>query len=182
MRNHTIRREMSAGDSSEGLAERVHIRPMRLEDLPAVLRIEREAFSNPWHRGAFAAAIEEPDCQAIVGSVNDRLVGYAVSWFLREEVHIGNLAIAQTHRKKGIGSALLMVILEKAEQEHVSRVTLEVRASNEAAQRLYRGYGFSEVAFRRAYYVHPREDAVVMMKVLGGSKDDWSLVILLKNS
>ena len=169
MRNHTIRREMSAGDSSEGLAERVHIRPMRLEDLPAVLRIEREAFSNPWHRGAFATAIEEPDCQAIVGSIVGRLVGYAVSWFLREEVHIGNLAVAETHRRKGIGSALLTYVLKQAEQEHMDRVTLEVRASNEAAQRLYRAYGFSEVAFRRAYYVHPREDAVVMMKILGGN-------------
>jgi len=161
---------MSGGGSSEGLAEKVQIRPMRSEDIPAVLRIEREAFSNPWHRGAFVAAMEEPDCQAIVGSIVGRLMGYAVSWFLREEVHIGNLAVAETHRRRGIGSALLRYILEKAEEEHVARVTLEVRVSNEAAQRLYRVYGFSGVAIRKGYYLHPHEDALVMMKVAWENK------------
>ena len=146
----------------------MQIRPMMLEDLPAVLRIEREAFSNPWRTRDFAAAIEAPDCRAIVGSSLGRLVGYAVSWFLREEVHIGNLAVAEPHRREGIGSALLRYILKQAEQEHIVRITLEVRASNEAAQRLYRAYGFSEVALRKAYYSHPREDALVMMKVLVG--------------
>jgi len=151
---------------------KVQIRPMRSEDIPAVLGIEREAFSNPWHRREFAAAMEEADCQAIVGSVGGYLVGYAMSWFLREEVHIGTVAVAEPHRRNGIGSALLTVILKQAEQEHMARVTLEVRASNEAAQRLYRVHGFSEVTIRKAYYLRPREDALVMMKVLGGTNKE----------
>ena len=144
----------------------VEIRPMRSEDLPEVLRIERETFSNPWPRGEFVEAISEPDCQAIVGRVNGRLTGYAMAWFLSEEVHIGNLAVAETHRGKNIGSALLQVILKKAGQERMARLTLEVRVSNEAAQSLYRAHGFREVAIRKAYYLRPMEDALVMMKGL----------------
>ena len=143
---------------------KVHIRPMRSEDLPAVLRIEQETFSNPWSSRELVAAMEEPECQAVVGSVNRRLAGYAMAWFLSEEVHIGNLAVAETHRGKNIGSALLRAILKKAEGAHVARLTLEVRVSNEAAQALYRAHGFREVAIRTAYYLRPREDALVMMK------------------
>ncbi len=147
-------------------SSKLQIRPMRSEDLPAVLRIERETFSNPWSSRELVAAMEEPDCQAIVGSVDGCLVGYAMAWLLSEEVHIGNLAVAETHRGKNIGSALLQVILKKAEGWHVARLTLEVRASNEAGQSLYRAHGFREVAIRKAYYFCPREDALVMMKGL----------------
>jgi ribosomal-protein-alanine N-acetyltransferase len=142
------------------------IRPMRSEDLPEVLRIERETFSNPWSSRELVAAMEEPDCQAIVARINDDLMGYAMAWFLSEEVHIGNLAVAETYRGKNIGSALLQVILKKAEGAQVARFTLEVRVSNEAAQSLYRAHGFREVAIRKAYYLRPREDALVMMKAL----------------
>lgn len=143
---------------------KVHIRPMRSEDLPEVLRIERETFSNPWSSRELTAALKDPGSVAIVGRANDHLMGYAMAWFLSEEVHIGNLAVAETHRGKNIGSALLRAILKKAEAAHVARLTLEVRASNEAAQSLYRAHGFREVAIRTAYYLRPREDALVMMK------------------
>jgi ribosomal-protein-alanine N-acetyltransferase len=145
---------------------KVHIRPMRSEDLPEVLRIERETFSNPWSSRELAAALKDPGCEAILGVADGRLAGYAMAWFLSEEVHIGNLAVAETHRGKNVGSALLQVILKKAEGAQVARLTLEVRTSNEAAQSLYRAHGFREVAIRKAYYLRPLEDALVMMKGL----------------
>ncbi|MFH1007793.1 MAG: ribosomal protein S18-alanine N-acetyltransferase [Candidatus Latescibacterota bacterium] len=145
---------------------KLQIRLMRSKDLPGVLRIERETFSNPWPRRELTAAMEDPDCQAIVGREDGILVGYGMAWFLSEEVHIGNLAVAKPHRRKGIASTLLRHILAQAGKAHMVRVTLEVRISNEAAQALYRAHGFLEVAIRRAYYFRPTEDALVMMKSL----------------
>jgi ribosomal-protein-alanine N-acetyltransferase len=47
-----------------------------------------------------------------------------------------------------------------------SKVFLEVRASNRAAIEMYRGFNFEELARRRDYYRHPREDAIVMRLIM----------------
>lgn len=141
------------------------IRPMELEDLPAVLSIEEEAFSDPWREEDFLFAMVSPDFEAIVAQLEGP-VGYAVYRSSGGEVHLGNLAVESSHRRKGIGSALLKHIFERARRSGAFRVVLEVRSSNEAARMFYLANGFIEAGVRRGYYRKPREDAIVMVKYL----------------
>lgn len=143
----------------------LEIHPMTESDLNEVLPIERRAFTNPWSRGDFALSMGTRFC-SIVARSNGNIVGYAVSLLSGEEMHIGNLAVAKKWRCRGIGESLLTYLLDQARARGLRRVTLEVRMSNEAAQRLYSKHGFTPIAIRRGYYTHPKEDALVMMHTL----------------
>jgi ribosomal-protein-alanine N-acetyltransferase len=78
------------------------------------------------------------------------------------EAHIVTVAVRESHRRMGIGERLLVAVIELARQEGQDSVTLEVRKSNEGAQRLYEKYGFQRVGLRVRYYTDNNEDAVLM--------------------
>lgn len=88
--------------------------------------------------------------------------GFAGLWFMGDEAHITNVAVRERHRHQGIGELLLISIIDLAMELKARIITLEVRASNIAAQSLYRKYGFSQVGLRRGYYSDNREDGVLM--------------------
>src|SRR2546421_2461293 len=89
-----------------------------------------------------------------------------------DEGEILNLGVAPTHRRQGIGRALVERVLQELAGLGVRTVYLEVRASNTSARRLYESLGFGEVARRARYYRRPVEDAVVLRAAIaaeGGS-------------
>ena len=94
------------------------------------------------------------------------VVGYIVSWIVADELHIANLAVAEELRRSGTASELVRCSLAAAAVRGVRFATLEVRASNEGAMRLYERFGFKPVAMMKRYYPDNGEDAVVMMAVL----------------
>jgi len=90
------------------------------------------------------------------------IAGYVGIWFQGDEAHITEIAVRQQLRGKGIGELLLIGSFQAAIEHRSSVVTLEVRASNFIAQRLYQKYGFKPVGIRKAYYSDNREDAAIM--------------------
>jgi len=90
------------------------------------------------------------------------IVGFAGIWVLSDEAHIPNIAVRQQYQRRGIGELLLISIIDLAKELKASIMTLEVRASNLAAQNLYSKYGFTQVGIRRGYYLDNREDGVLM--------------------
>ena len=90
------------------------------------------------------------------------IIGFAGFWIMAEEAHIINLAVRELHRRQGIGELLLISTIDLATELKASIVTLEVRSSNFAAQRLYSKYGFTQVGLRRGYYTDNGEDGVLM--------------------
>ena len=56
----------------------------------------------------------------------------------------------------------MIAMISLAMAQNARTLTLEVRASNTAAQKLYHKYGFTQVNIRRSYYTDNREDALVM--------------------
>jgi ribosomal-protein-alanine N-acetyltransferase len=144
---------------------------MRRADLPDVLAIETASFSLPWTEEMFATELA-PD--TVSGTLVARLpspgvspavVGYICTWVVGDELHINNLAVHPRWRHRGIGRALLGEALRLGRERGARSAFLEVRASNRAAQTLYRQFAFDAVAIRRRYYTHPLEDAVVMRRV-----------------
>ena len=90
------------------------------------------------------------------------ILGFAGFWVMADEAHLTNIAVRESYRRQGIGELLLISIVDLAAKLKATNITLEVRASNTAAQNLYRKYGFVEVGLRRNYYVNDREDGVLM--------------------
>jgi ribosomal-protein-alanine N-acetyltransferase len=90
------------------------------------------------------------------------IVGFAGFWIMADEAHVTNIAVRESYRRQGIGELLLISAIDLARTLKACIITLEVRASNTAAQALYSKYGFAQVGLRRGYYVDNKEDAVLM--------------------
>ncbi len=89
-------------------------------------------------------------------------MGYLGLWYMVDEAHIVAIATHPAYRRRGIGERLLARALELARERDAKTVTLEVRVSNEPAQRLYEKYGFRRVGLRPRYYTDNGEDALIM--------------------
>jgi len=95
-------------------------------------------------------------------SDDNYIIGFAGFWVMADEAHITTIASRKEYRRQGVGEMLLMSIIEMSTKLKARIVTLEVRASNTAAQRLYSKYGFNQVGIRRGYYTDNKEDGLVM--------------------
>jgi ribosomal-protein-alanine N-acetyltransferase len=145
------------------------LEPMRLEDIPEVIAIEKASFSNPWSHKVFEQEIKENPCSypmvARTKSTGEpSLAGYCVLWVMSEHLHIQNIAVAFDHQRRGLGRLLLMEAIELGRRAGVGKACLEVRMSNRAAQRLYLSLGFKQVEKRKGYYTRPSEDAILFEK------------------
>ena len=146
---------------------------IRKRDLQQVMAIETACFSSPWSRSNFLFELCSVDSCCMLARLGNKVVGYGIGWFVLDELHIINIAVRSDWRRRGIGSKLLRFFLSTGEGKGCRRATLELRASNEAARKLYQQHGFRPVAIRKAYYRRPLEDAVLMVMDFGPrSKED----------
>jgi ribosomal-protein-alanine N-acetyltransferase len=137
--------------------------PMRMADVPAVLEIERLSFSAPWPAFAFEQELTANRLAHYrVARLGDRVVAFGGIWLMVDEAHITTFGVHPEHRRRGVGRRLLLELADAALQLGSSRMTLEVRVSNEPAQALYRSFGFAVTGRRVAYYSDDGEDALVM--------------------
>lgn len=134
-----------------------------MSDLTEITEIERASFSYPWSAQFFLQELKVPCARSLLAVWSDRTVGYVIYWLLPHEVDIHNLAVHPDYRRQGIGRALLREVIDEARRQGLSRVTLEVRKSNEAAQRLYQSLGFVAQGLRKGYYSDDGEDALAMV-------------------
>ena len=160
--------------TSESPLQAMTLRPMAPWHLEAVLAIEREGFSNPWRRADFESAFDRAGSHCLVADFAGDFVCYTVGFFVLAEYHLADFAIHPDWRRRGLGKALLLKLMDEVSSRPVDYVTLEVRASNKAAIGLYQGQDFRTVAIRRGYYSTPTEDALVMIRAMRGSLSDWT--------
>jgi ribosomal-protein-alanine N-acetyltransferase len=142
---------------------------MRREDLPEVQVIESLSFAEPWTEEMFLYELtSEGIAESLVARVDEgpgeRIVGFLCAWVVGGELHINNIGVHPSYRRRAIASQLLEEVLRRARAKEATAGYLEVRASNEAAAGLYKYYGFQPIGRRRNYYDHPQEDAIVMRK------------------
>jgi ribosomal-protein-alanine N-acetyltransferase len=141
---------------------------MRWWDIPAVMSIEQELFADEaWSEGMFWSELAERDTRRYV--VDEDAEGAVCAYaglcaYAPHEAYIQTIAVAPKAQRRGIGEALLVVLLDEAEQRGCDHVDLEVRADNEPAMRLYERHGFTKIAVRRGYYQPSGADAVVMRR------------------
>lgn len=143
--------------------DRIIIRQAKLYDVPAMARIERDSFSEPWSADAITKDVNAGGGTYVaVALCGEERAGYGEIRSVAGEAQVYNIAVAPEFRRGGIGEALLRHLIQKAEKDGCSLVTLEVRDGNGPALELYRKLGFREVGRRKGYYAKGREDAVLM--------------------
>lgn len=133
-----------------------------------ILRDGREAAQ--WPLESYAKLAESPGGAVLVCEGHGQPVGFLAARQAADEAEILNIAVRPDFRRRGIASALLRAALNEFRRSAVARVFLELRESNLPARALYERHGFLPSGRRKAYYHHPTEDAVCMLRKLTASR------------
>ena len=144
----------------------VELRRLELRDLNAIEEIERSSYPTPWSRSMFASELAKPSslCLGAFEAEAGKLIGYLIISRYVDAWHVMNIAVAPTHRRRGIARGLMERLFDVTATDPRRGYTLEVRVSNEGAIKLYERLGFVARGVRRGYYTDNREDALIMWK------------------
>ncbi|WP_165010218.1 ribosomal protein S18-alanine N-acetyltransferase [Neisseria yangbaofengii] len=145
------------------------IRPATSADCAILAKIDAISNPSPWSAKQFESAIESRTETVLASETDGCISGFIVWQSVCDESELHLIATAPEFRRQGIASALLAQWFQTASSQQITRLFLEVRERNEAAQILYRKYGFAECGRRKHYYSLPdgrREDAVLMDKAV----------------
>jgi ribosomal-protein-alanine N-acetyltransferase len=144
----------------------IEILPMKHAHISQVYSIEFNTFSIPWTRADFENELRNKLAIYFVAIEAKEVLGYAGMWHVINEGHIVNVAVKEEKRRQGVGTLLIQKLIDIAKKKCMYGLTLEVRVSNTAGQRLYHKFGFSAEGIRKRYYSDTGEDAIIMWKYL----------------
>jgi ribosomal-protein-alanine N-acetyltransferase len=148
----------------------VEIRPMAAADIDAVMAIAASLDTAPhWPRAAYLTALDPtaiPKRIALVAEISAAVIGFAIASLIPPQAELETIAITQPLQRSEAGSALFHELVRELESRHVTEITLEVRASNLAAQAFYRSHSLHTIATRKGYYADTGEDAVILRALL----------------
>lgn len=141
----------------------VVLAPMRRKHLRSVLRIEQQVSSQPWTTSLFLSELALRSSRAYtVAQVGSMIAGYTGLMFVGDDAHVSTIATDPLWNRRQIATRLMLHNARIALQRGSANMTLEVSTSNEAAQALYRKFGFAPAGVRKNYYAEVGEDALVM--------------------
>ena len=134
---------------------------MNESHVAAVAELEKQNFSEPWPEIAVRSELTNKLALWLVALDGEKVVGYVGSQTVLQEADMMNIAVADTHRRRGIARALVEELIRQLDAYQLS---LEVRSSNAPAIALYEALGFVQVGLRKNYYRKPKEDALILRK------------------
>ena len=162
----------------------IKIREMTIDDLDAVMDIEKKNFEEPWSEVGFLTHLMRNDALYLVaecfleniivpgdpehgiGGGKNRplgICGYIGLLMVPDEADITKVSVSGNMRNRGIGNMLIKELLKRAKKHGINKVYLEVREGNDSARHLYRKCGFTDIGRRKNYYASLGEDALTMM-------------------
>ena len=145
------------------LRQQLAIEPMREGDVPVVQEIEKEIFSTPWPRNAYYRELASRNtAHYIVLRRDSDIIGYGGMWRMYDEAHVTTIGVRRDQQRGGYGRIVFAALVQAAYDLGAKWITLEVRTSNENAQRMYENFGFKVIGRRRGYYTDNGEDAIIM--------------------
>ena len=140
----------------------VHIRWMIRRDMPEVLAIEADSFEFPWSEEDFIRCLRQRNCIGMVAEHQDRVVGFMIYELHKNKLHILNFCVHPDYRRQDVGSQMCRKLISKLSSQRRSRIRLEVRETNLAAQLFFRDLGFKALNVLRDFYEDTVEDAYLM--------------------
>lgn len=148
----------------------MNIRTASPADIPEILSLERESpTAAHWSQQNYRDRLCGVGPESLVLLVEDQgaVKGFLIARILHPDWEIENIVVAASAQRRGVGSSMLNELLQRARTRSALKITLEVRASNTPARRLYEKFGFLESGFRAAYYRNPPGDAILYGLSLG---------------
>ena len=139
---------------------------MSADHVAAVAELEKLCFQDPWSEKSVASELNNPLSLWLVAIENDAVVGYIGSQTCCDESDMMNVAVHPDHRRKGIAGGLVNALCDGLKEKGSVSLTLEVRQSNEPAKTMYEQLGFVQVGLRPNYYRNPKENALILRKML----------------
>ncbi|MBT2732067.1 ribosomal protein S18-alanine N-acetyltransferase [Carnobacterium sp. ISL-102] len=140
-----------------------------VSDIADILKIESLCYNGktPWNKKALEDEIKN-NTRAIYLIVreSDKAIGFIGAWLVEEEAHITNVAVIPSCQERGVATFLITELQKISQHEGMQKINLEVRISNEKAQRLYDRLGFQKEKIKKDYYTGDLEDALEMSKIL----------------
>jgi ribosomal-protein-alanine N-acetyltransferase len=144
----------------------IEIREITMDDVPAVTAIDRAAGPNPWTEDIFRRELQISISHTLVAigrqEQGDQIAGFITFWMVADEVQLHKIVVRRQHQRQGIARKLFQAMTDQALACGLSRATLEVRRTNEAAIKLYETFGYRVTAVRKGYYGGAGEDALMM--------------------
>lgn len=137
---------------------------MKASHVSQIAELEKICFSDPWSESSVATELENELACWLVALEGENIVGYIGSQTVMGETDMMNVAVHPDFRRRGIAEALISQLVAELKELGSHSLTLEVRASNGAAQKLYEKLDFTIVGKRPRYYHNPREDAYILRK------------------
>ena len=157
---------------------RVHIRWMIRRDMPEVLQTEQLSFEFPWTEEDFLRCLRQRNCIGMVAEHGEKVVGFMIYELHKTKLHILNFAVNPSWRRTGVGIQMIGKLVTKLSSHRRTRITLEVRESNLAAQLFFRKMEFRALRVLRNFYEDSGEDAYLMeYRFAGAPADDGEEVV-----
>lgn len=141
---------------------KVQFQSLKPEHIPEILEIEQREQGAPWSEQSFRNELSNAVSYFLVGLHQSQVIAYGGLWLVVDEAHVTTVMVAPEFRRHGIGKQLMHRLLEHAQEAGMSCSTLEVRAKNTPAIKLYEQLGYVQAAVRKKYYPNDNEDAIVM--------------------
>ncbi|WP_332713157.1 ribosomal protein S18-alanine N-acetyltransferase [Pelagibacterium mangrovi] len=143
----------------------LHIARGEVRDAPALARLHAAGFYRGWPTTDFEAYLADPKITpAYVASDARRAIsGFAMLRLAEDESELLTIAVDPKSRGRGLGRALLGAAFSDLTMSPVKTMFLEVDETNAAAIALYRGFGFTEIGKRKAYYPKPDGSAATAL-------------------
>lgn len=140
------------------------IEKMIADHIKAAAEIEKKCFVHPWSEQSLESEMSGENSIFLIASEGEVPIGYVGLSVVLDEGYMGNLAVVEDYRRKGVGRALMKELIDKSKEQNLAFITLEVRPSNTPAVKLYESLGFKEAGRRKNYYKEPTEDALLLTK------------------
>ena len=140
------------------------ITTMNATHVSQVAELEKLCFSDPWSEKSVASELNNPLSLWLVAQEGERLAGYVGSQTVLDETDMMNIAVHPDYRRCGVARQLVEELVAGLKRRGSRCLTLEVRASNDPARKLYEKLGFQQIGLRKNYYRNPREDALSLRK------------------
>ena len=137
---------------------------MQESHVPQIAKIEQLCFNDPWSENSIASELNNRLSLWLVAVEDECVIGYVGSQTVIGETDMMNIAVHPDYRKKGIGTALIVELIDALKARGSHSLMLEVRSSNSSAISVYKNLGFLEVGRRKNYYRNPKEDALILRK------------------
>lgn len=141
-------------------------RKMIEADKEAISILENETFSDAWTEKSICDTFHQKQAFITIAEWDGKVAGYCIVYHAMDEGEIARIAVDEKYRRQGIGRELLDYTCKCCREKQIGRLLLDVRESNQGARAFYEGYGFSKDGIRKDFYERPKENAVLMSKII----------------